>query len=1081
MRLEYKVKHLGCEDVEFLAEVLQNIDSFVFQKNGKGEKRPDIKDIPPHSIKHLELNFETVEEKVYNIMVQSLSMNSSIQHITLIGAKRYEPVMFVEILERISTVQTLKLPGYRFGREGCIALTTSLEKMTNLHELDLSWNEIGREGCVILASALSNMTSLQTLNLSGNKIGKEGCITLTNALLSMTSLQTLNLSANMIGKEGCIVLSNALVNVTSLRALHLSGNKIGKEGCIALGNTLSDLISLQALHLSGNNIGKEGCIALASNLVNMTSLQTLNLSANEIMTEGCIALASALSSMICLQTLYLSANNIGKESCIPLASSVGKMTNLKTLDVSRNMIGKEGCIAFASALSNMASLETMDISSNLIGNEGCIALASALENAGSLQTLDLSVNEIGDEGCIALASALANMSCLQTLELSENVIGNEASKHIAQALLTSRSIRALMLSKNQIGSCGVHVIMNHLSISDRQMRVELCGNPVTLYHGSVNLMEYSASLIKAGKLACDFGRMKDDPTTIGNIIGSEEAKISARLFIDQSIEFDKLELIGRGTFGGVYKLNDRLAVKRLYPVPKKEAKRVLQELKNWSEIKSMEEDFLFDDCLVRFEGLTFPSDQREEMIELAFVMPLYDCTLREHIQSELDLSFERRVSLLYNVSRGLSTLHQLNIIHRDLHSRNVLVHRRTGRPKAAISDFGLSKLLQVEEYEGSEYPVTVSFGSNTAMYKQIRPDEVEYDEKCGFGSDVYAFGVLMWEVMYGLNLNGYDKQTPLRQWIEEDIKNRTLHPWKDKSFNELMLKCLGKYENRPTSNMLMETLDLLQSFEGQKEIDCGKLLRIGQGRFGEVFKASGSLAIKRFFHFSIAIRDRVIRSLEIWYQVKELPGIVQFERRPVFPVDPMDVKVCYLMPWYDSSLKDYLKSGPNFDAKIDILCQISAVLELLHSQGVTHSNLHSGNVLVKAKEIGMIADLSDIGMCSYEDNETFNDLMISDGSNSWKVRIPPPAENSEFPAVESDVYSFGLLMWECMYGIKLDGYENQCPLGKWIRGNLGKRFFDSSEEMLNQILFKCLEENVAKRPTARHLKEQLDAIRTKVV
>jgi hypothetical protein len=68
-----------------------------------------------------------------------------------------------------------------------------------------------------------------------------------------------------------------------------------------------------------------------------------------------------------------------------------------------------------------------------------------------------------------------------------------------------------------------------------------------------------------------------------------------------------------------------------------------------------------------------------------------------------------------------------------------------------------------------------------------------------------------------------------------------------------------------------------------------------------------------------------------------------------------------------------------------------------------------------------------------------------------------------------------------MHGIKLDGYENQYPLDKWIRDHLRKSGFDSSEEKFNEVMFKCLEENPAKRPTARELKEYLNVIRTKLI
>jgi hypothetical protein len=121
-------------------------------------------------------------------------------------------------------------------------------------------------------------------------------------------------------------------------------------------------------------------------------------------------------------------------------------------------------------------------------------------------------------------------------------------------------------------------------------------------------MEQSAPLIKSGRLKCEFGRVKEDATTIANIIGTDEANISARLYTEQRIEFDQFELIGYGTFREVYKLNDNLPVKRLHPVSLNEAKRVLHELKNWSEI-SAKDDFFFLRTI-------FPSDKWNAIREI---------------------------------------------------------------------------------------------------------------------------------------------------------------------------------------------------------------------------------------------------------------------------------------------------------------------------------------------------------------------------------------------------------------------------------------------------------------------------------
>jgi serine/threonine protein kinase len=157
------------------------------------------------------------------------------------------------------------------------------------------------------------------------------------------------------------------------------------------------------------------------------------------------------------------------------------------------------------------------------------------------------------------------------------------------------------------------------------------------------------------------------------------------------------------------------------------------------------------------------------------------------------------------------------------------------------------------------------------------------------------------------------------------------------------------------------------------------------------------------------------------------------------------------MPLYDNSLKDYLKSNPNFEEKIGILCQISEGLELLHSRRIAQRNLHSGNVLIKAKETGMDAAIRYVGIVCFDDEEKLDYLEISAGSISNKIRIPIGEKSIEFPGFESDVYAFGFLMWECMHGIKLDCYESGSLLGGWIKDNLGKQIFDSSEseEMKN--------------------------------
>ncbi|KAG5851834.1 tyrosine-protein kinase BTK [Anguilla anguilla] len=97
-----------------------------------------------------------------------------------------------------------------------------------------------------------------------------------------------------------------------------------------------------------------------------------------------------------------------------------------------------------------------------------------------------------------------------------------------------------------------------------------------------------------------------------------------------------------------------------------------------------------------------------------------------------------------DVSEGMAYLESQQYIHRDLAARNCLVDSN-GTVK--VSDFGLSRYVLDDEYTssaGSKYPVRWS------------PPEVLLYCKFSSKSDIWAFGVLMWEV-YTLGKMPYDR------------------------------------------------------------------------------------------------------------------------------------------------------------------------------------------------------------------------------------------------------------------------------------------------------------------------------------
>lgn len=88
------------------------------------------------------------------------------------------------------------------------------------------------------------------------------------------------------------------------------------------------------------------------------------------------------------------------------------------------------------------------------------------------------------------------------------------------------------------------------------------------------------------------------------------------------------------------------------------------------------------------------------------------------------------------IARGMAYLEECRMVHRDLALRNVLL-QTSG--KALISDFGLAKLLEVDQ---SEY----HSGGGRLPIKWLAPECIR-ERKFTHKSDVWAFGITVWELL----------------------------------------------------------------------------------------------------------------------------------------------------------------------------------------------------------------------------------------------------------------------------------------------------------------------------------------------
>ncbi|XP_076941828.1 serine/threonine-protein kinase 52-like [Bidens hawaiensis] len=105
-------------------------------------------------------------------------------------------------------------------------------------------------------------------------------------------------------------------------------------------------------------------------------------------------------------------------------------------------------------------------------------------------------------------------------------------------------------------------------------------------------------------------------------------------------------------------------------------------------------------------------------------------------QKSTRLDWRRRVQMAIDIARGMNYLHQYNppIVHRDLKSSNLLVDKNW---TVKVGDFGLSRIKH------QTYLKTKS-GKGTPQW--MAP-EIIRNEQADEKSDVYSYGVVLWEIV----------------------------------------------------------------------------------------------------------------------------------------------------------------------------------------------------------------------------------------------------------------------------------------------------------------------------------------------
>jgi TolB-like protein/Tfp pilus assembly protein PilF/tRNA A-37 threonylcarbamoyl transferase component Bud32 len=236
-----------------------------------------------------------------------------------------------------------------------------------------------------------------------------------------------------------------------------------------------------------------------------------------------------------------------------------------------------------------------------------------------------------------------------------------------------------------------------------------------------------------------------------------------------------------------------------------------------------------------------------------FTMPFVEGeSLRARLASRGELPVAEGVRVLREIASALAYAHAHGVVHRDIKPDNVLLSGGA----AMVTDFGVAKALSAStnaEHSGSAIDAVTSLGVALGTPAYMAPEQASADPNVDHRADIYAFGVLAYELLTGQTpFSGRTPQGLLAAHVTElpepVQKRRAALP---SALAALVMRCLEKRPaDRPqTAEEIVHALDdLTTPSVGMPPTSAGPstasmAARIGRGRRTGYLVALGALVV----------------------------------------------------------------------------------------------------------------------------------------------------------------------------------------------------------------------------------------------
>jgi hypothetical protein len=246
------------------------------------------------------------------------------------------------------------------------------------------------------------------------------------------------------------------------------------------------------------------------------------------------------------------------------------------------------------------------------------------------------------------------------------------------------------------------------------------------------------------------------------------------------VEIHFIEKIGEGTncsvFRGKYR-NQDVALKVLKDLTPKQLNNFTKEFEVMSQCRSPYIVFFFGACIQPIPVMVLQYCSRGSLFSV--------------LKSKENITWPLVIKIANQIVRGLHSLHNWKpqIVHRDLKSKNILV---TDDWQIKLCDFGESRQLTGTNLE--------TLCKMRGTYAYIAP-EVYYGHSFTTKSDIYSFGIILWELSHRCIRGSY--MAPYSEYkhlvydfqIVVQASRRGIRPTIDKDCPEAISNCIQRCWN----------------------------------------------------------------------------------------------------------------------------------------------------------------------------------------------------------------------------------------------------------------------------------------------